>query len=164
MALITETGTGASDAESYISVADADAYHANRANSAWSSATTASKEAALRKAASYIDGNYRFCGCPSNATQALQWPRIGVRLNDYPLATNVIPRQLQYACAELALVALSESLTSAVDSQSVASKTVGPISISYAAPRNGGRKRYPAADDWLSGLMQSRFAAEVSRA
>lgn len=164
MALITETGTGASDAESYISVADADTYHANLANTAWASAATAIKEAALRKATSYIDGNYRFCGRPSSATQALQWPRIGVRINDHPLATNVIPRQLQYACAELALVALSESLTSAVDSQSVASKTVGPISISYAAPRNGGRKRYPAADDWLSSLMQSRFAAEVSRA
>ena len=164
MALITETGTGASDAESYISVADADTYHANRSNTAWASAANGSKEAALRKATGYLDGNYRFCGCPTSATQALQWPRIGVRLNDYPISPNVIPKQLQYACAELALVALSESLTAAIDAQSVESKTVGPISISYATPRNGGRKRYPAADDWLSGLMQSRFVADVSRA
>lgn len=164
MALITENGTGLANAESYISVADADAYHAARSNAAWSSASTDSKEAALRKATSYIDARYVFSGFMASPSQALLWPRIGVVLNGFNLVSNAIPVKVKNACAELALIALTESLTLAVESQAVESKTVGPISISYGQARNSGRKRYPAADDWLVGLIQSRSVIDVSRA
>lgn len=57
MALIVEDGTGLADAESYLSVADADTYHADRNNEAWQDYSTAEKEAALRKATQYITGD-----------------------------------------------------------------------------------------------------------
>ena len=48
LTLVKEDGTGKSDANSYASVADADAYHEGHLYaSAWTGATTADKEKAL---------------------------------------------------------------------------------------------------------------------
>lgn len=67
MALIVENGQGLRGAESYVSVAFADAYLTARNRSAensWGSALTAVKEAALRAASEYIDNRWgtRFRG------------------------------------------------------------------------------------------------------
>ena len=51
MAFIVEDGTGVEDANSYTSVAFADAYFADRNNTTWSGASVADKEFALVKAA-----------------------------------------------------------------------------------------------------------------
>ena len=50
MSLVVEDGTGKADAESYISVADADTYHSNRGNTDWAALTTTEKEQLLRGA------------------------------------------------------------------------------------------------------------------
>ena len=85
MALIVEDGTGKSDAESFISVADADTYHSNRGNTDWASLLTAAKEQNLRKATDYICQVYRmkWAGTRVNGTQALDWPRAYVLRDDY---------------------------------------------------------------------------------
>ena len=78
MSLIVEDGTGRADAESYASVSVADAYHTARGNTAWAAlATTALKEAALRKATDYLGQTYglRWKGYRMTTTQALDWPR-----------------------------------------------------------------------------------------
>jgi len=62
MPLIVEDNTGLANAESYISVADADVYLANMGRTSWAAATTAAKEIALRKATQYIDTAYSFRG------------------------------------------------------------------------------------------------------
>jgi hypothetical protein len=56
MALIVEDGTGRADAESYVSVADADTYHANRGElrRGRRSAPPPSKEQLLRQATEYM--------------------------------------------------------------------------------------------------------------
>ena len=59
MSLIVEDGTGKSNAESYISVADADTYHSNRDNTDWAALTTAEKERLLRIATDYMVAVYR---------------------------------------------------------------------------------------------------------
>ena len=46
MSIVTEDGSGRADAETFISVADASAYHADRGNAAW---------AALARAAAAAD-------------------------------------------------------------------------------------------------------------
>ena len=109
MALVIETGTGAATSNSYISAADATIYHAARGNSLWVG-TDAVKEAALLKAATYLDGNYRarwkgFQVLPN--IQAMEWPRYNV--NPF-MSIDVIPQRLKDAQCELALRALTAEL------------------------------------------------------
>ncbi|WP_434033588.1 DnaT-like ssDNA-binding protein [Cupriavidus sp. a3] len=143
MALVVEDSTGKPDANSYVSVAEADSYHGDRGNANWSAATT--KEAALINATSYVDSLYRFQGLRASDTQALEWPRAGV---------TGIPKRLKDAVCELALRALSGPLAADVAPEQVIETTVGPITKKYAAaPLNGGRKRYPLVDGMLRPLL-----------
>lgn len=113
MALVVETGQGATDADSYISVADADAYLARCGTPAtWSAATEAQKEAALRKATRFIDLTYQdaWQGRRCDDDQALDWPRAHV---EYPrgwyVDTNTVPARIGYAVAEAAAVEIAEA-------------------------------------------------------
>lgn len=145
MTLIVEDGTGLEDAESYVSVADADTYHVNRNNETWSDYSTAEKEAALRKATQYIDGRWgrRFVGEMLSMSQALCWPRTPT---DWP---DEIPLPLQHACAELALRAAASELQPDLDrGGAVQSQTVGPLSVTYSDHAPGG-KTFP----WVERIM-----------
>ncbi|MAR55997.1 MAG: hypothetical protein CMM93_02335 [Rickettsiales bacterium] len=76
MAFVTEDGTGLAEANSYVSVAEADAYHADRGNAAWIGEDSA-KQSALIKATDYLEQTYgrRWKGERLYADQALEWPR-----------------------------------------------------------------------------------------
>ena len=159
MAIIIEDGTGKSDAEAYISVADTTAYHDARGNSVWASADLADQESALRKAAEYIDYTFgpRWKGDRTNATQALDWPRFGVYVDGVLIDSDELPKQLVQACAELALIALSEDLTPSLPRGGEVKATtvkVGPITreTEYS---DGARRRteYPVATDRLRRLV-----------
>ena len=110
MALIVENGTGLADAESYISVADADAYHAKYGTTqTWTDADTATREAALRHATRAIDNKYRlrWKGLPTRTTpapaQALAWPRYGADdANGLAIGSAALPQVLIDATAVLA--------------------------------------------------------------
>jgi len=107
MALIVEDGTGKDDAESYISVTDADTYNTAHENDAvWDAAETADKEKALRLAAQYLDSNYarRWLGYRANADQALAWPRAGVTdIDGYAIESDELPQKLKDAQVEMAV-------------------------------------------------------------
>lgn len=106
MALIVETGQGLSDAESYASVSDATAYHAARGNpAAWSSASLAAQETALRSATDYIERKYasRWKGQRWLSTQRLAWPRSRVEVDAMLLPLSPLPRELREATFEMAL-------------------------------------------------------------
>ncbi len=156
MALIVEDGTGLAGAESYCSVAYALDYHTKRGNTKWLALTTEeAKERSLRKATDYMRGFYgdRWAGQRLTSTQSLDWPRYGVVVDGYPVLYNSIPLDVMNACAELALRSLSGDLAS--DQGPLAtSKTVGPLSITYAAGTSQD-KRYTAIDNMLGRLLSS---------
>ncbi len=111
MAIIAEDGTGKSDAQSYLSVADADAYFTARGIAAWTGANSA-KEAALIAATEYIDirwGDLLKGSLEFPDTQALLFPRLNVYDNEGRALTG-IPQRLERATAEYALISLSQSL------------------------------------------------------
>lgn len=139
MALIVENGAGLPDAQSYISVTEADEYHAAMGHTGWSGDEIA-KEAALRRAAQYLGGRYQFSGSRVSATQALEWPRqlLGV------------PKALKDAQAELALRALKGELFVDSDGRMLVSKTIGPIRKDYA---QGGGGRFPVVDALIRPLL-----------
>lgn len=159
MALIVETGAVVAGAESYATIAQANAYHMNYNNAAWDAADSEVQEAALRKATAYIDGRYRFRGERASSLQVLAWPRVAVAVGGYELPYSAIPAKLVAATCELALRALTGELVADVTTQHVESVRVGPISRTMSAPGNGGQVRYAAVDALLRDFTRGGNAS-----
>ena len=101
LTLVVEDGSGKSDANSYVSVAEADSYNEGHVStSGWDALTTGQKEAALVMAARTIDGSFQFKGFKTVQTQALQWPRDSVK--DPDSDDSVYPRNLSTRFNEFA--------------------------------------------------------------
>lgn len=179
MSLIVEDGTGKSDAESYISVADADTYHSNRGNTAWASLLTAVKEQSLRKATDYMGQTYRlrYKGTRTSGTQALDFPRQFVEREDYQYATlngaqmiggyfyypaDEVPNEIKYACAELALRASSTTLNDDL-TQGVVREKVDVLEVEYDK-YSSQKPRYPMIDGLIAPFLEfSSNTAKVKR-
>jgi hypothetical protein len=143
VALIVEDGTGKADAESFISVADATAYHANRGNAAWAAlASDTVREQLLRKASEYMEQAYRlrWLGYRTTNDQALSWPRSEVPIPDAPgvfagyysyVDEYSVPVPVARACAEFALKAATATLY-ADESQKIVREKIGPMETEYA--------------------------------
>ncbi len=164
MALEVEDGTGKADAESYISAADASAYHLARGNTAWAGlASDEIREQLLRKATDYMVASYRerWDGYRVTTTQALDWPRYEVPIRDSAIegayaafyGSDSVPVAVARACAELALRAIDGDLAPDLDVP-VTSEQVGPISVTYAP---GARQTitFRAIDAMLSPFFKA---------
>lgn len=159
MALIVEDGTGKADAESYISVSDASAYHSARGNTTWATMSSTEMEQAIRRATDYMQQAYRgrWQGFRVTTTQALDWPRQWVPFSDAGslvyYANNEIPKEVKNACAELAWKAAAGELAPDIEPR-VISESVGPISTQYA---DFGKQstEYRAIDNLLAQLLNS---------
>lgn len=158
------TDAGAANADSYVSLADADTYHTSHNAGQWTGEDTA-KEAALRRATMWIDGRYRsrFPGSRSNGrSQSLEWPR----KNAYDTAGDLIggteiPNEVVQAVCEAALreLASAGSLSpDIVEAQTVQSESVGPISTTYAAKSGVDAQRpvLTVVDDLLAPVLSRR--------
>lgn len=136
MALTVVTTPGASNANSYASVVEGDAYHDGHAHAAdWTGATTAQKGAALVMATRLLDVMWCWENWPSATTQALQWPRQGMLdvLGLSIIASTVIPQRLKDATAEYArqILAADRSADNQVETQGLTDLSVGSISLSF---------------------------------
>lgn len=133
MSLIVEDGTGLSDADSYVTLAFADAYFTKRGVAAWEAADDDAREAALRRAAEYIDGKFRYKGSRLLVDQAREFPRSSlIDWSGYTITG--VPARVQHAACELALRSLSSDLApDLARGGMIQSESVGPISTTYAA-------------------------------
>lgn len=133
MTLVVEDGTGLANAESYVSVADATARHAAFGNDAWAAAASDTvREQALRKATAYMTQAYRgrWSGLRKSLNQSLDWPRFGVLVDGYPIASDKVPADIAGACADLALRALAGDLN-ADQGRAVVREKVGTLETEY---------------------------------
>lgn len=165
MPLVVEDGTGVPGADSYVSIAEADAYASANGLPAWATATTTQKEVALRRATQYVDANYRFRGSRLNLNQPLEWPRgdvlAGLGLSSAYWFTWP-PRGLKEAVIEAAAKSLSAPLFVDQESREVKSEKVGPIAVTYAGDRFGGQTRFPLVDLLLREItIGSRSTVKV---
>lgn len=111
MALVVEDGTGVATANSYVSVADADNFFLDRADTTWAAASEAAKEGALVRAAEFLDHSYEWKGVRTHQHQAMKWPRFGVLDEDgYPIPSHEVPQAVISAQLQLALAALAGDL------------------------------------------------------
>ena len=111
MSVIVEDGTQVANANSYLSVADADTYHTLYGHDDWAG-TDADKGTALINATQSIELLYgqRYLSAPENSSQSLLFPRFTFVVNHIQLInTGTIPTQLKNAVAEVALMYLNGS-------------------------------------------------------
>jgi len=110
MAFIVQTPDAPlTTANAYISVAVFKAYHDDRAGN-YSSFSDTEIEEAIVRATDYTDSRWTFAGARNDADQSTECPRSGVKDARTGLYLNEYPPELEEACAEYALSALSGSL------------------------------------------------------
>ncbi len=154
MTLIVEDGTGLANAESYISVTDADVYHGNRGNQTWIDLPFTTKEQLLRKATDYLTNAYRekWSGDRLISTQALDFPRTN---------EQSVPNEVKAACAIMALKAKDGELLADTGTR-VLSEKIGAIETKYSqsSPQN---TQYRAVDSMLKMFFIAGFSGVSSR-
>lgn len=134
MALVATPG--AADANSYLTVAEADAYFETRLQATrWTSIVDdVVKETALIMATRVIDSRICFTGVAATGTQALAWPRAGMfNRNGFAIGEDVVPQALKDATAELAYMLLASDVTLESDAavQGISRIKAGPVDISF---------------------------------
>lgn len=130
---------GAADANSYATLAEAEAYIETRPaswaeTSGWANAEEDDKNRALVTATELLDEYVRWSGRAATTTQVLGWPRACMRdLNRKLIAEDVIPARLRYATIELAAQLLSTDRTadSDADTQGLKSLKAGPVALEF---------------------------------
>ena len=130
--------------DSYVTIAEADAYHAIRPSATtWAALTEPEKEQRLVAASDYLDSQYIFTGKKTDPSQPREFPRNG---------SAEIPTAIKKAVFELAL---QDSLTSNASAE-VKREKVDVLEVEYFQSDNGAI-RFGYIDGLLRPfLFQSR--------
>lgn len=150
MPLIVEDGTLPAGANSFASVADADAYHAARLTAAWTDELAeAQKEAALIRASDWLNRKVMWNGRKASRSQRMAWPRAGVSTQDGEIAPDEIPAEVVEACCELAGFFVEQDYLAPLDrGGDIASLGVDVISIAYNGTGSVPSARARAGASW----------------
>ena len=155
----------APNANSYGTVAEAEAYFAGRLNAtAWTALADEDKKArALITATSRLE-QQRFDGWATTAEQALKFPRYGLTNDDFqPYDGDTIPVPLLHACFEEALALLQDE--TALDPSPLAGYDdirLGPLAVTFRKPHPAG-DLCPQAERLLVGIMLGSGGVEILR-
>jgi hypothetical protein len=156
MALVVEDGTAIAGANSYASIAEADAALADREIEAWFAASIAKKVATLIEATDYVE-QYDYVGEVEFADQELSWPRIYAYDREGRLLAGV-PAQIKRAVILLAPQALSQPLlpSTTATSGALKRKKVGPLELEYFEGSAGSAtgRSFPEVTGLLRGLIR----------
>lgn len=111
MALIATVG--ASDANSYVTVAEADAYFEDRMHSSsWEALEEETKSGLLITSSKMLDWYINWKGVKAETTQSMKWPRSEVtRPDGTEVDDDVIPPEVKEAAYEQALVNIDADRT-----------------------------------------------------
>jgi hypothetical protein len=151
MAITIIATAGSASANSFITLAAAEAYFLGRPFCEdWAAASEATKNIALVGATRRLEQE-KWRGIPTATTQALGWPRAGVSNAGYGepgepwyggpplLADDAIPTWLQYAACELALVLLANNLLEDTGLELIDTVGVGDLNVTPRKGRAAGR-------------------------
>ena len=128
---IDATVNGA-NADSFITVAEADAYWAtNLYPTTWETATTANKEKALKMATRILDEKCAWVGTRATSAQALGWGRTDVVYDGITVSSTTIPIQISNATAQFAGDLLVSNLTANAEGKGLNSLKVGDITLDF---------------------------------
>jgi len=170
------TTPGASTANAYCSIAEADAYHDGHVGgSVWAALTTDAKTRAIMQATRMLDAYVVWDGYATKVAdgQVLAFPRAGlVDLNtDLEVDDETIPTNVKYACAEQArLLAQSDrSLELAQQAQGLSMLSAGGVVLTFQQNAPGREAIAPSVwalvRQWGRRLPSARtsHAAQLER-
>lgn len=118
--IIVETGTGATNSNSYATVANCNGYHQGHIYATdWDGASVNTQQDVLVMATRIIDASYIFNGWKTKTDQALQWPRSKAPDPDRQgyFDNNVIPQDLINAVCETARELIKQDPTDEPEGQ-----------------------------------------------
>lgn len=166
MALIVEDGSNVANANSYVTLVEARAYATARGVTL--SATDSVVEALVMKAMDYLESlRADYKGIKANETQALQWPRTGVSIDGYDIASNTIPTLLKNAEMQLVMDINSglDPMASSDGGSFVVSEKVGPIETKYSeAVSTSGMPILRRTEALIAPLLNRQGLLTVERA
>lgn len=149
-----EDGTGLPDANSYLTVAEANGFIATNilAFAAWDALDEPSKEAVLIYASRYLDNRTDWRGQKSVPTSGLRWPRMGVSDRDgIPIEDDEVPVEVKQATAELARFLAQNDLAASRPQDGLKQVTADVVTLIFN--ENYRLPKMPSEVAWiLSGL------------
>ena len=178
MAIVINATVGSASANSYVTLAEADAIIEGLVQDAdvqhWGSGNTDSRNRALYTATQRLDRE-RFLGARATDTQALQWPRTGVRKPDTYINTYAvgfpfrittdyytdteIPDQIKKAQCVLATYLNNNKdgmgLSGMEDYKSVTIGSLSVVNAGASASATGADRLPPIYERYLTGLRIS---------
>lgn len=145
MPLVLVATPGATNANTYCTLAEADTYHEsvidNTSLAYWTAATDDQQNRALATATKLIDEQIEFDGAPTELTQALLWPRIGMyTAAGEEIDDDVIPQTLKDATAEQARMLLAADRSGDTSTDGISALKVGDLSIDFSSSTPPKRK------------------------
>jgi hypothetical protein len=157
MTLTPETGAGLANANSYASLAEAEAFHeSNLRTEGWATADTPTKQKALVMATRHLDGSVDWLGERGSPEQALEWPRSDVQWRGQDIAADVVPQPVKNATAELARLLINTDLTADSDTDGLAEMGLGQGAVTLKFREQRSTRRMPAVvDELLQGYGTS---------
>ena len=164
-AFVVEDGSGLSNANSFVTVAEADDFWELRNNATWEALSDEAKQAAVIRATEYLcQFDSMYPGYRRTIGQSLSWPRIGACYVDGEwIPDGTVPPEIKKACFELAYKASSSELTPDIDySTAVRRQRVGKIEVEYFN-KGPSSKIYPIVSVHLSRILQFTSTARVYR-
>lgn len=164
MALIVEDGTLVDNANSYVNLAEARTYASTRG--VVPVASEIDLEANLIKAMDFIESHRdKFKGGLVDETQALQFPRSNMIIDDFLFDYQSIPQSLKDLQSQLAIeIQNGVDLFPTVSEPFVTEETVGPIRTRYTGRYGtGNTPKLPYVNVFLSVLLRSNEALTVTR-
>lgn len=143
---------GASNANTYATLAVANQYHDDRpaAGTTWADASDANKNKALLWATLLLDDHFEWEGVVTDEDQKLNWPRSGlVNTNGYNLDNDTIPEEIADAVSEYArqLLVADRAADSEVETQGLTDLKVSSIALAFKSSVYA--KNVPDAVVWL---------------
>lgn len=143
MTLVVETGAGVPTADALITTAYADSVHDDHGNTVWATYDQQQKESAIRNATLFMSQSLMYAGFPTYGRdgQGTAFPRAGlVDRYGYDVASNAVPKEVQLACAFLALYDIQNagSMTTPTHESNkiLIRKKTGPLEKEYAVFRS----------------------------
>lgn len=135
MACSIDATVSGSTANSYVSIADADAYHDDHLyGTDWSDSDADTKCRALVMATRLLDYWFDWDGSVADLNQSLQWPREGViGPKAIEEASDAIPQRIADATAEWArqLIASDRTADSTAEAQGLKHIQAGPVALTF---------------------------------
>jgi len=131
MALTIDATVGGIATNSYVTVAETDAYHEEHLyGTAWTSADAEKKKAAIIWASKLLDDQVTWRGFKYNLDQALGWPRSNAfdRDNQF-IDVDEIPKGVKRAAMEMARLLLESDRTAAAGTEGFSKIKVGSIEL-----------------------------------